>query len=139
MAELTINTADITAALRKNLEGFKPDLVAAQVGRVLEVGDGIATVGGHTSARDYVCGICPYSTSITGAARRLDDPRLHDYWFYSRCSRQRWCSGIARFELPRLARQPARRHGGRERTDDHYSLQYNVANARCDVHLGGDF
>ena len=24
MAELTINTADITAALRKNLEGFTP-------------------------------------------------------------------------------------------------------------------
>ena len=42
MAELTINTADITAALRKNLEGFQPDLAAAQVGRVLEVGDGIA-------------------------------------------------------------------------------------------------
>ena len=25
MAELTINTEDITAALRKNLEGFTPD------------------------------------------------------------------------------------------------------------------
>ena len=31
MAELTINTEDITAALRKNLEGFKPDVTAAQV------------------------------------------------------------------------------------------------------------
>ena len=39
MAELTINTADIAAALKKNLEGFKPDLQAAQVGRVIEVGD----------------------------------------------------------------------------------------------------
>ena len=46
MAELTINIDDITAALRKNLEGFQPDMSAAQVGRVLEVGDGIATVGG---------------------------------------------------------------------------------------------
>ena len=46
MAELTINIDDITSALRKNLEGFKPDVAAAQVGRVLEVGDGIATVSG---------------------------------------------------------------------------------------------
>ena len=27
MAELTINTADIAAALQKNLEGFTPDVV----------------------------------------------------------------------------------------------------------------
>jgi F-type H+-transporting ATPase subunit alpha len=46
MAELTINTADITAALRKNLEGYTPSLEATQVGRVLEVGDGIARVSG---------------------------------------------------------------------------------------------
>ena len=36
MAELTINTEDITAALRKNLADFKPDMAAAQVGRVLD-------------------------------------------------------------------------------------------------------
>ena len=46
MAELTIDTADITAALQKNLEGFSPELEMSQVGRVLEVGDGIATVSG---------------------------------------------------------------------------------------------
>ena len=46
MAELTINTADIAAALRKNLEDFKPGVETAQVGRVIEVGDGIATVSG---------------------------------------------------------------------------------------------
>ena len=44
MAELTINTADIAAALQKNLEGFSPDMEAAQVGRVIEVGDGIVTL-----------------------------------------------------------------------------------------------
>ena len=44
MAELTINTGDITAALKRNLEGFKPSVEATQVGRVLEVGDGIARV-----------------------------------------------------------------------------------------------
>ena len=46
MAELTINTDDIAAALRKNLAGWKPDVSQAQVGRILEVGDGIARVSG---------------------------------------------------------------------------------------------
>jgi F-type H+-transporting ATPase subunit alpha len=46
MAELTINTADIAAALRKNLADFAPDVETAQVGRIAEVGDGIATLSG---------------------------------------------------------------------------------------------
>ena len=37
MADLSIDTSDITAALRKNLEGFSPDVEVTQVGRVLEV------------------------------------------------------------------------------------------------------
>ena len=44
MSELTINTADIAEAIRKNLDGFTPSLEQTQVGRVLEVGDGIARV-----------------------------------------------------------------------------------------------
>jgi hypothetical protein len=40
MAELTINTGDITAALQRNLADYTPSLEATQVGRVLEVGDG---------------------------------------------------------------------------------------------------
>jgi F-type H+-transporting ATPase subunit alpha len=50
MAELTINTADITAALKKNLEGFTVSLEQTQVGRVTEVGDGIARVSGLPDA-----------------------------------------------------------------------------------------
>ena len=50
MAELTFDPADITAALRKNLEGFSPKTEKAQVGRVVEVGDGIARVSGLPSA-----------------------------------------------------------------------------------------
>src|SRR3954471_5819682 len=46
MSELTINPSDITAALKKGLAGFKPSLESKQVGRVLEVGDGIARVSG---------------------------------------------------------------------------------------------
>ena len=51
MAELTLSAADIAAALTKNLEGFEPSLEARTVGRVTEVGDGIARVGGLPDAR----------------------------------------------------------------------------------------
>ena len=46
MAELTLSAGDIAAALKKNLEGFEPSLEARTVGRVAEVGDGIARVSG---------------------------------------------------------------------------------------------
>ena len=46
MAELTINADDIAAALRKHVSTFSPTLEQARVGRVLEVGDGIARVAG---------------------------------------------------------------------------------------------
>ena len=74
MAELTINTDDITAALRKNLEGFKPDLVAAQVGHVLEVGDGIATVGGLPDCA--VNEMLEFENGTIGLALNLDEDSI---------------------------------------------------------------
>ncbi|HEX9681865.1 MAG TPA: F0F1 ATP synthase subunit alpha [Acidimicrobiales bacterium] len=50
MAELTINTDEIAAAIRTNLEGYTPQVSARQVGRVVEVGDGIARVSGLPGA-----------------------------------------------------------------------------------------
>ena len=46
MAELTLSATDIASALKKNLEGFVPSLEARTVGRVTEVGDGIARISG---------------------------------------------------------------------------------------------
>jgi len=46
MAELTLSAADIASAIKKNLEGFSPSLEARTVGRIVEVGDGIARVSG---------------------------------------------------------------------------------------------
>src|SRR5689334_11797133 len=46
MAELTINSDEIAAALRAHVGTFSPRLTKAQVGTVLEVGDGIATIAG---------------------------------------------------------------------------------------------
>src|ERR1044071_5396128 len=50
MAELNFNSDDITAALRKNLEGYSPQTETARVGRIIEVGDGIARVSGLPGA-----------------------------------------------------------------------------------------
>ncbi|MEL6892367.1 MAG: F0F1 ATP synthase subunit alpha, partial [Actinomycetota bacterium] len=50
MAELTISASDIASALKKNLEGFEPSVEARTVGRVAEVGDGIARVSGLPDA-----------------------------------------------------------------------------------------
>ena len=36
MAELTINTEDIASAIRKNLEGFEPEVASGQVGALLK-------------------------------------------------------------------------------------------------------
>ena len=74
MAELTINTADIAAALRKNLEGFTPDMAAAQVGRVIEVGDGIATVSGLPGAG--VNELLEFEGGVRGLALNLDEESI---------------------------------------------------------------
>jgi F-type H+-transporting ATPase subunit alpha len=74
MAELTINTADITAAIQKNLEGFAPDLTVGQVGRVIEVGDGIARVSGLPAAT--VNEILEFESGILGLALNLDEDSI---------------------------------------------------------------
>jgi F-type H+/Na+-transporting ATPase subunit alpha len=74
MAELTINIEDITAALRKNLEGFAPDVAAAQVGRVHEVGDGIATVGGLPDCA--VNEMLEFEDGTIGLALNLDEDAI---------------------------------------------------------------
>jgi F-type H+/Na+-transporting ATPase subunit alpha len=74
MAELTINTADIAEALRKNLDDFKPELETAQVGRVTEVGDGIATVAGLPNAA--VNELLEFESGTVGLALNLDEESI---------------------------------------------------------------
>jgi F-type H+/Na+-transporting ATPase subunit alpha len=74
MAELTINTADISAAIRKNLEGFDPQVTAGQVGRVIEVGDGIARVSGLPNAA--VNEMLEFEGGIIGLALNLDEESI---------------------------------------------------------------
>src|SRR5688572_9965134 len=74
MAELTISTADIAAALRKNLEGFTPKVEITQVGRVLEVGDGIARVSGLPGAA--VNELLEFEDGTLGLALNLDEESI---------------------------------------------------------------
>jgi F-type H+-transporting ATPase subunit alpha len=74
MPELTINSDDIAAALRRHVETFSPSLDQAQVGRVLEVGDGIARVAGlpDTSVNE----VLEFEGGMLGLALNLDEESI---------------------------------------------------------------
>ncbi len=74
MTELTISTADIAASIQKNLEGFEPSLEQSQVGRVLEVGDGIARVSGLPDAA--VNELLQFESGTFGLALNLDEESI---------------------------------------------------------------
>ncbi len=74
MAELTINTSDITAALQKNLADFHPDVELRQVGRILEVGDGIARVSGLPDVA--VNELLEFEGGTVGLALNLDEESI---------------------------------------------------------------
>jgi len=74
MSELTINTGDIAEALRKNLEGFTPNVEQTQVGRITEVGDGIARVSGLPNAA--VNEMLEFEGGAVGLALNLDEDTI---------------------------------------------------------------
>jgi F-type H+-transporting ATPase subunit alpha len=74
MAELTLSAADIATALKKNLEGFEPSLEARTVGRVAEVGDGIARVSGLPDAA--VNELLEFEDGTVGLALNLDEDSI---------------------------------------------------------------
>ena len=74
MAELTLSAGDIASALKKNLDGFEPSFEARTVGRVTEVGDGIARVSGLPD-----CGVkerLECEECSRGLALHLDEPSI---------------------------------------------------------------
>jgi len=74
MAELTIDAADIAAVLRKNIEGFHPSIETERVGRVLEVGDGIARVAGLPNAA--VNELLEFEGGALGLALNLEEDNI---------------------------------------------------------------
>ena len=71
---LNINTDDIIAAIRGNLDDFTPSLEQTTVGRVLEVGDGIARVSGLPGAA--VNEMLRFENGLVGLALNLDEDSI---------------------------------------------------------------
>ncbi len=71
MAELTLSAADIAAAITKNLDGYEPSVEARTVGRVVDVGDGIARVAGLPDAA--VNELLEFPGGVLGLALNLDE------------------------------------------------------------------
>lgn len=74
MTDLSFDTAGITAAIQKNLEGFDPSIESGTVGRILEVGDGIARVSGLPNAS--VNEILEFASGDVGLALNLDEDSI---------------------------------------------------------------
>jgi F-type H+-transporting ATPase subunit alpha len=68
--DIAIRPEDISAALRRHVVDFKPTLEREEVGRVTEVGDGIARISGlpHTMANEMV----EFPGGTVGLAMNLD-------------------------------------------------------------------
>ncbi len=74
MAELTLAADQIAAALKRHVEDFAPTTSARQVGRVLEVGDGIARVQGLPDAA--VNELLEFEGGTLGLALNLDEESI---------------------------------------------------------------
>jgi F-type H+/Na+-transporting ATPase subunit alpha len=71
MAELTIDASEITAALERNMSEYSPLVEAEQVGRIVEVGDGIARVSGLPGCA--VNELLEFEDGTLGLALNLDE------------------------------------------------------------------
>ncbi len=74
MAELTLNTEDIAAALRSNLEGWSPSLESETMGYVSSVGDGVARVTGLPNA--MASELLEFPGGLIGVALNLDEDSI---------------------------------------------------------------
>jgi F-type H+-transporting ATPase subunit alpha len=74
MTELTISANEITEALRRHVTEYSPAVGAEQVGRVVEVGDGIARVSGLPNAK--VNELLEFEDGTLGLAMNLDEETI---------------------------------------------------------------
>jgi F-type H+-transporting ATPase subunit alpha len=74
MAELTINADEITAALQRHVTEYSPEVSTEQVGRIVEVGDGIARVSGLPNAAVYE--LLEFEDGTLGLALNLDEDTI---------------------------------------------------------------
>ena len=74
MAELTINADEIADALRRHVTDYAPEVASEQVGRIVEVGDGIARVSGLPGAA--VNELLEFEDGTQGLALNLDEETI---------------------------------------------------------------
>ncbi|MHB8681317.1 MAG: F0F1 ATP synthase subunit alpha [Acidimicrobiales bacterium] len=74
MAELTINADEIAAVLQRNVAEYTPEVATEQVGRITEVGDGIARVSGLPGAA--VNELLEFEDGTLGLALNLDEDTI---------------------------------------------------------------
>jgi F-type H+-transporting ATPase subunit alpha len=74
MAELTITSEEITAALKRHVDEYTPEVGAEQIGRIIEVGDGIARVSGLPLAA--VNELLEFEDGTVGLAMNLDEESI---------------------------------------------------------------
>src|SRR5215469_4343288 len=74
MAELTIDAGEITKALERHVEEYTPAVGTEQIGRIVEVGDGIARVAGLPSAA--VNELLEFEDGTLGLALNLDEDTI---------------------------------------------------------------
>jgi F-type H+-transporting ATPase subunit alpha len=70
VTDLSFDAGDITAAIQKNMEGFDPTIESGNVGKILEIGDGIARISGLPNAS--VNEILEFESGDVGLALNLD-------------------------------------------------------------------
>src|SRR2546421_556011 len=70
MAELTISPEEITEALRRHVESFRPQVTREEVGRVTSAGDGIARVEGLPGTMSNE--LLEFGGGVVGVAFNLD-------------------------------------------------------------------
>src|SRR6202789_885853 len=74
MAELTIDASEITRALERHVEDYTPAVGTEQIGRIVEVGDGIARVSGLPGAA--VNELLEFEDGTLGLALNLDEDTI---------------------------------------------------------------
>ena len=74
MSDLTISAEDISSAIQQMLDGYEPGLAQEQVGRVVDTGDGIATISGlpGTLANELL----DFGGGVFGMAMNLDEHEI---------------------------------------------------------------
>jgi F-type H+-transporting ATPase subunit alpha len=74
MSDLSIRPEDISSAIQQMLDGYEPSLAQEQVGRVVDTGDGIATITGlpGTLANELL----DFGGGVFGMAMNLDEHQI---------------------------------------------------------------